>query len=221
LILADTRGERMRIARSAFAVLSAAAVSFSLAAQEPPDFTINGATLDLRWAEATIQAPSIHWKWSRAEGADPAKIDAFQCVNRMDESQAFYFLVSRQAVKPLDASGMDELVNTLRSSGPGEGWVLAHPEQAPSEIPWPGSYRLQYEFTSASATAYLHVYAGRKTRAFMTLSITLSPEEPAEFTRFTRSLFVREEKKSPAKGILTGLVLLVSAIGVIQWLRSR
>lgn len=211
----------MRIVRSAFTVLSFMAASLRLAAEEDPGFMIKGATLDLRWAGATIQAPSIHWKWSHAEEIDARKIDAFECVNRMDESNAFYFLVSREPVKPLDASGMDDLVNTIRSSGPREGWVLARPEQEPSNIPWPGSYRLQYEFTSASATAYLYVYAGRKTRAYMTLCVTLSREEPAEFARFTRSLFVREEKKSATKGVLTGLVLLVSAIGVFQWLRSR
>jgi len=215
----------MKMARTALLVLLAAAAPPGAAEDEDdekaPEFVIQGATLDLRWAGATIQAPSIHWKWTRAVEIDPRRLDAFQCVNGMNEHDAYFVLVSRKPAKPLDASGMDDLVNTIRKSGPGEGWVLASPEHEPSDIPWPGSYRLRYRLTSAFATAYLHAYAGRKTRAYLTLCFTLTPEEPPEFARFSRSLSVREEKKGRMKGVLTGLALLVVTIGVIQWLRSR
>jgi len=213
----------LKLARAAVLVLVAVAALPGEAEEDeaPPEFVIQGATLDIRWAGATIQAPSIHWKWLHAPELDPRRLDAFACVNRMNENDSYFLLVSRKPVKPLDASGMDDFVNAIRSEGPGAGWVLAAPEHEPSDVPWPGSFRFRYRLTSASATAYLHAYAGRKTRAYLTFCFTLTPDEPPEFARFSRSLQVREEKKSALKGVLTGLALLVVVIGVVQWLRSR
>jgi hypothetical protein len=212
----------MRILRGVVAALVLVAASAHAEDDEVADFLIKGTTLDVRWAGATIQAPGVMWKWSRLEGANTSKLDAFGCVNGMNEREmALVFLVTRQPVRPLNAGEMDDLVREIRKSMPKDRWVIARPQYEPSDIPWPGSYRFRYELTSAGATAYLYGYAGRKTRGYLTECVTLSPQEPAEFVQFTRSLFVREPKGSPRSRILMGLVLAVAAIGVVQWLRSR
>lgn len=212
----------MRIPSGAFAALALVALLARADEEEVADFVIKGTTLDVRWAGATIQAPGVMWKWSRLEGVNTGKLDAFGCVNGMNEREmALVFLVTREKVRPLNAGEMDDLVREIRKSMPKDRWVIARPQYEPSDLPWPGSYKFRYELTSAGATAYLYGYAGRKTRGYLTECVTLSPQEPKEFAQFTRSLFVREEKKGPKSRILTGLVLAVAAIGVAQWLRSR
>lgn len=213
----------MPFARAAFAALALIVGSAEAAGPDAVDFQINGTTLNVLWAGATLQAPSGYWKWSRLQGLNAAKLDGFSCVNGMNESeQVMMFLVTRQAVKPLDASEMDELVRGIRKSMPGDRWVMARPRYEPSDIPWAGSYRFRYELTSAGPTAYLYGYAARRaTRGYLTQCITLSTQEPAEFVQLSRSLFVREAKKNPRSRVLVALVLVFAAIGVVQWLRSR
>ncbi|MCM3876771.1 MAG: hypothetical protein NEA02_10165 [Thermoanaerobaculia bacterium] len=212
----------MRILRGSVAALFLVASSAHAADKEIEDFLITGTTLEVRWAGATVRAPGAMWLWSRLEGVKAAKLEAFQCVNRMNERDMFLaFLVTRQPVKPLNAGEMDDFIREVRKSMPDDRWVIARPQYERSDIPWPGSYRFRYELTSADATAYLYGYVGRKTRGYLTECVTLSPQEPAEFVQFSRSVFVREEKRNPSGPILKALVIAVAAIGIIQWLRSR
>lgn len=212
----------MRIFRGAAAALFLIAAPARAAGEESADFVVKGTTLDLRWAGATIQAPASQWRWSRTAGLDTKKLDGFECVNTMNEHEmAFFFLVTRERIKPLSAGEMDDFVREIRKSMGKDIWVMARPEYAPSDIPWPGSYRFRYELTSSRATAYLYGYAGRKTRGYMTECITLEPVEPPACEQISRSLFVRETGKNPKSRILMGLVVVVAVIGVVQWLRSR
>src|SRR5450631_2646872 len=117
MILSETRGERMRILRGAVAALVLVAASAHADDEEAADFLIKGTTLDVRWAGATIQAPGVMWKWSRLEGANTSKLDAFASVNGMNEREmALVFLVTRQPVRPLNAGEMDDLVREIRKS---------------------------------------------------------------------------------------------------------
>ncbi len=212
----------MQILRGAVAALFLVASSARAAEKDSVDFLIKGTTLDVRWAGATVQAPGAMWSWSRLEGVKTTELEAFRCLNRMNErDMVLVFLVTRHPVKPLNAGEMDDLIREIRKSLPDDRWVIARPQYERSDIPWPGSYRFRYELTSAGATAYLYGYVGRKTRGYLTECVTLSPLEPAEFVQFSRSLFVREAKRSSNGAILKGLVIAVAAIGIIQWLRSR
>ena len=211
----------MRIRRSAALLVVLLFCGADAGAEERADFVIKGATLELRGARATIQAPSSYWKWSRLEIQPGSPFDGYRCSSLINDHDAYLLLVSREPVPPLDESRLDDLVSEIRKNEVPENFVIAAPRQEPSTLPWPGSYRIQYALSSSLGSAYIYAYAAHRGRAFITLCMTLSSEEPADFIKFNRSLDVRVEKPLVRREILMALVAIVAVIGVVQWFRSR
>jgi len=211
----------MKFPRSASVLVALLSAGVEARGAELAGFVIKGATLEVREAGATIQAPSTYWKWSRLEKQRESGFDAYRCASLINDRDVFLLLVSREPVPPLDASKMEDLVSEIRKSGLPESFVIAAPRQEPSTLPWPGSYRMQFALSSSSGSVFIYSYASHRTRAFITLCVTLSSEEPSDFTKFSRSLDVRVEKPLLRREILVGLVAIVAAIGVVQWFRAR
>jgi hypothetical protein len=211
----------MKIQRSAGLLVALMLLGADAQGDERAEFVIRGATLELREAGATIQAPSTYWKWSRLERQRGSEFDAYRCASLINDRDVFLLLVSREPVPPLDASRMEDLVSEIRKNGLPENFVIAAPRQESSSLPWPGSFRMQFALSSSGGSVFIYSYAAHRKRAFITLCVTLSPDEPADFTKFSRSLDVRVDKPLLSREILMAVVGIVAAIGVVQWFRSR
>jgi hypothetical protein len=183
-----------------------------------PGGWLRGRTLLVHGGEATVVAPGAFWKWTSMERGGGFLV--FICANQMDRRSQYVFAVSDGVAKTLSPSHMDEEVQELKSMLNVGGSIVARPSYESCDVPFPGSYRLRFEEVTAAGTIYYFGYMGLKGRLYATMCVSLSPEEPREFTKFASSVAARPVPQVSSGAVVVWALAVVGGV-VLWWRKSR
>jgi hypothetical protein len=194
----------------------------------------------LRAGNVSIETPAVGWTWTKSAaakivpGTKGVPMEFYFCQNSLNERETpWVFLIARSDVGALTPAFVDHFIDGVRKGSTStSGMIFSRPITSASSVPFPGSYSFRYELVSAKGNATMFGYlASTKGVLLMTQCVTLDGEEPAAFTRFAKSIEVKEDPSAPkariasptaARGVLLlGVVVVGIIVAVAVRNRSR
>lgn len=147
---------------------------------------VKDGTLTVPEENFRIQAPGKDWEWLR--GPKPAGVLARNYLCRNPRIGGYLFLVVGDRMAKEEKDLAKGILSALRKDREAKGGRLENAKYLPSAIPRPGSYRISAEIIMPKGRLFLVSYAFSAARIYSVQMLSDEPAEPAEFTKFARSL---------------------------------